>query len=374
MSNFKPDDIITPVQASDESKIAYLTISRAIKAGKIPSTKTKNSITLIYKDFEKWWREYQGEQNLIADRINKSREILEGLNKKSDSSYIIHKYGSVIPGCYVSKKYEQPQESEFLPKNIKYICKSFKLKANCYASVELTSLIKGFRPQKLIIKVTNSMNIETFCEICNITVMGDPQLTNFNGVTDDSMRGNSILFENGLDVSNWSIFGASPGQGLVIDFGNPHVFDIKVEILLSGWETKSDYLGMFVNTNKNKILFAKVKCNANEITKVNILAGRRSAFKANYLQINHFNTRQNIYGITDINNISVLNKQQFDYLDENNISTTHFEKMKQVSFDAFSEIKGKGLDISFDNKSEFEVVNYITLLGEPVDTDLIGQK
>ena len=73
MSKYKPDDIITPVEASKESEIAYLTISRAIKAGKIPSKKEKNIISLVFKDFEKWWREYQDEQNLIAEKINKEQ-------------------------------------------------------------------------------------------------------------------------------------------------------------------------------------------------------------------------------------------------------------------------------------------------------------
>lgn len=365
---------ITVKEASDISNKKYIRIIRAINNKKIPATKTKKSYIMKYGDFEKWWKEIQKEDDLKIENINNNKELLEEFSK-TDIEKSKHKYGYVIPFCAPLQKRDFPQESDFKNKDLKYICKSLQITANSFVSLEITSLVRAFRPSNLAIKViSDKIMAKEFIEICNVTVMGDPQLTNFNGLTDASMRGSSLIFENGLDISNWSIFGASPGQGLVIDFANPHNFDIKVELLLSGWETKSDYLGMLVDTNKNKILFAKIKCDPNKITKTNILAGRRSAFKANNLQINHFSESGNYYAVTNLNNVSVLNKQQFDYLDENNISTTHFEKMKPVNFDAFSEIKGKGLDISFHNKSEYEVINYITLLGEPVDSDLVGTK
>jgi hypothetical protein len=361
MSKYKPDDIITPKQASTESGIEYLTISRAVKIGKIPSKKEKNIISLVFKDFEKWWKEYIAEQDIRIEKINKSKSLLNKLSGIMD-----------YPPCCPIQKYERAQTSEFLDKDFTYICKSVILKSNQIVALEILSIYKNLRPSKLTIKVTEkNSNIESFCEICNVHVLGDPQLLNFNGVTNASLRGISLIFSNELDISNWGIFGGSAGQGLILDVYNPHEKEIKIEILISGWTTKSEYLGQRVtDTNDNRLLFSKINCSANAITKLKLFAGRAGAFKINSLQMN-CNENNNL----EIVDISILKKQQIDYLNEfSSLSTSYFSKFRPIKFDIFGSSEHKGLEISFKNNNSFDIVNYITLLGENCSEDLIGQK
>jgi len=371
MSKYKPDDIITPVEASKESEIAYLTISRAIKAGKIPSKKEKNIISLVFKDFEKWWREYQDEQNLIAEKINKSRELLEklsGNSKKLNKSPYGYAYSAPSCGTGISK-YETPSESEFLDNQITYICKSFELKPESTASVEILSLIKAFRSSRVTIKTTDLVsNRETFCEICNVTVLGEPQLVSFNGVTDASLRGSSLLFSD-LDVSNWGIFGCSPGQGLIIDITNPHKSRIKIEILISGWETKSSYLCSRIwTTNKNRIAFSKITVVKNSISVMKIFAGRSGAIKPNFWKIQSDKSLK-------ITNISVLKKQQIHFINENSeISSDFFSNLSKISIDSFGSCDSQGLEISFKNEYDYDVEVYVSILGEIIDEDLVGTR
>lgn len=374
MSNYKSEDIITPMQASDESKIAYLTISRAIKAGKIPSTKTKNSITLVYKDFEKWWRDYQSEQNLIADKINKSREILEKLSEPSKkTSKVPVLYGFVSNTCTPScgtgiSKSELPLESDFFDNRITYICKSLKLNPYATANVEILSLVKTFRPSKITIKTTDlSSNKETFCEICNVHVLGEPQLISFNGLTDKRLRGSSLLFSD-LDISNWGIFGSSLGQGLIIDVCNPNETEIEIEILVSGWETKSSYLCNRIWTNANKIAFSKITATKNSTSVMKVFAGRSKAFKPNFLKIQSYKSLK-------ITNISVLKKQQIQFTTENSeLSSDFFANLSKISFDCFGDCNSQGLEISFKNKYDHDVDVYLSILGEDVDEDLVGTR
>lgn len=372
-----PNENITVKEASDISGKTYIRIIRAINNKKILATKIKKSYVMKYCDFEKWWKEIQKEDDLKVENINNNKEILEKITEIPKKISRIP-YGSIIgnagtPGCGTgTSKYELPLESDFLDKDFRYICKSFILSPNTNASAELIALIKAIRPCKLTIRVTDIVqNIETFCEILNVSVMGDPQLSNFNGTTDKSMRGTSIFFENEQDVSEWSIFGAHFGQGLIIDVYNPHSTEIKVEILLKGWETKSSFVGTHISKNiYYKFLFSRVECLANKITKVQILAGRQGALKPKYLQINTFNKN-----ITEIIDISVLKKQQIDYLDENNtLNPNHFITLKSINFDIFGESKTKGLDITFKNNTSETIVHYISIIGQPVSEDLVGTR
>lgn len=369
MIKYKPDDIITPTEASKESEIAYLTISRAIKAGKIPFKKEKNIISLIYKDFEKWWREYQGEQNLVADRINKSREILEKLSepsKKTSKGPVL--YGC-IPSCGIGiPKSELPLESDFSDSRITYICKSLKLSPYATANVEILSLVKTFRPSKITIKTTDlSSNKETFCEICNVHVLGEPQLISFNGITDVSLRGSSLLFSD-LDISNWGIFGSSVGQGLTIDVCNPNETEIEIEILVSGWETKNSYLCNRIWTNANKIAFSKITATKNSTSVMKVFAGRSKAFKPNFLKIQSDKSLK-------ITNISVLKKQQIQFATENSeLSSDFFANLSKISFDYFGDCASQGLEISFKNKYDHDVDVYLSILGEDADFDLVGTR
>lgn len=364
MINIKPNDYITIPEASDLSDISYLIINRAVKAKKIPSEKNKNKITMIYSDFEKWWKEYRKEEDLKIEKINKSKEIFEKING-SENNY----YGKCTPVCSPVKKYENPSDSEFLDKDITYICKSFDLKPKSTASVEILSLIKAFRSSKITIKATDLLsNKETFCEICNVTVLGEPQLVSFNGVTDSSLRGSSLLFSD-LDVSNWGIFGCSPGQGLIIDVCNPHESQIKIEILISGWETKSSYLCNRVwITNKNRIAFSKINVAKNSISVMKIFAGRSGALKPNFWKIQSDKSLK-------ITNILVLKKQQIRFVNENSeISSDLFSNLSKINIDSFGSCDSQGLEISFKNEYDYDVEVYVSILGEIIDEDLVGTR
>lgn len=261
-------------------------------------------------------------------------------------------------------------ESTINTKDLKYICKTIVITSDAIYNIDLRSLHAAFKPSKLTIRTTEvGSNTETFCEVCNVTVMGDPQLINFSGVLDGSLRGNSIVFSNELDVSNWSVFGTYPGQGLILDIRNPHPNkEIKVEILMSGYSVKGESLGQNLSTETSKLLFSKITCKANDITKVKILAGRGSAFSPNFMQMNHFEK-----GTLEIVDISVLKKQQIEFLTEtSSLSIDHFSKLRPVKFDTFGSSENRGLEITFKNNFSFDIINYITLLGEPTSDDLVG--
>lgn len=265
-----------------------------------------------------------------------------------------------------SKKYKLPQDSDFLEKDIKYICKSLILEPNTKTTVEICSLFTAFRPSTLKIKVINMVDhSETFCEILNVSVMGDPQVCSFSGISDLSMRGNSLVFENERDVSEWAIFGSSFGQGLTIDIFNPHSAEIKIEMLLTGWETNTNYIGMCLpDYYANKFIFSRVECVKNKITTAHVLAGRSGAFKPKYLQIISNNGKD-----LEIVDITVLRKQQIDYLDESNsLSSNHFRNMKKVNFDVFGASNRQGLEIKFKNNNYYNVTNYITVVGIPASS------
>lgn len=94
---------------------------------------------------------------------------------------------------------------------------------------------KAFKPEKMQIHVVGSCDsaVKGFVEICNITVLGNPQLINFSGETRSNLRGHSTYFKNSKNV-DFSVIGSSKGQGLVIVFSNPHVIDLKIYIKLEG--------------------------------------------------------------------------------------------------------------------------------------------
>ena len=70
---------------------------------------------------------------------------------------------------------------------LKHMFETFILKANheptSYSCLELTSLSGAFFPQSMQMIVKNAKTKEdSFVEICNITVMGDPQLLSITAI------------------------------------------------------------------------------------------------------------------------------------------------------------------------------------------------
>jgi len=130
---------------------------------------------------------------------------------------------------------------------LKHIFETFVLKAfhepSSVYCCELTSLSRAFFPHLMQMIVRNAKTKEdSFVEICNVTVMGDPQLINFNGKTDKRQRGTSLVFKEAQNV-DFAVFGASDGQGLAFNFANPHSFDIEVTIILIGISVETNKVG-----------------------------------------------------------------------------------------------------------------------------------
>lgn len=102
---------------------------------------------------------------------------------------------------------------------------------------------EAFRPTHLQILVKEKFTNKTsFVQICNITVIGEPQLVNFDGVTLIRSRGNSLTFKKETLV-NFGVFGASQGQGLTFQLLNPHQKEVEVTVIVRGESSSSDLYG-----------------------------------------------------------------------------------------------------------------------------------
>ena len=83
-------------------------------------------------------------------------------------------------------------------------------------------------------------------EIANITVMGDPQLINFDGVTNANNRGLTDFYNLQCmpQPVDWAVFGSSQGQGLTIQVVNPDpAQDAILYVAIWGDAASSDLLG-----------------------------------------------------------------------------------------------------------------------------------
>lgn len=129
-------------------------------------------------------------------------------------------------------------------KECKYVVKNSTVFPNAASSVELLSSNKGFLTKTLMMIVLNRSTLEnSIVEIANVTVMGSPQLVGFNGVTDSSLRGSSLLFKEQQNWINFDVFGAYDGQGLTFDLVNPNEYEISVSIILGGLIVSSEMVG-----------------------------------------------------------------------------------------------------------------------------------
>lgn len=129
-------------------------------------------------------------------------------------------------------------------KIIEYICHSFEISPLANCSIELTGCLYPTKPDKLQILVKSlKFGKEKYVELSNVVIMGRPQLITYNGLTNSNERGNSLIFKNYLDISDWGVFGTSQGQGLLFDFVNPFDEKLKVSIVLKGYRSSDDKLG-----------------------------------------------------------------------------------------------------------------------------------
>lgn len=183
--------------------------------------------------------------------IKDLKQLLNTLEntKKEPAKY--SSYGStIIPGCGTSRNKRFEDELQQLrldsdkSKEYKYVVKNSTVSPNAASSVELLSSNKGFLTRTLMMIVLNRSTLEnSIVEIANITVMGSPQLVGFNGVTDASLRGSSLLFKEQFNQINFDVFGSYDGQGLMFNLVNPNEYEISVSIILGGLIVSSEMVG-----------------------------------------------------------------------------------------------------------------------------------
>jgi hypothetical protein len=104
--------------------------------------------------------------------------------------------------------------------------KSLAIPAAAAATVEVLAGRGGaFKPRAVYMVgvSTADPSVNARLEITNITVMGDPQLINFNGVTDVTQRGVTDFYNLQCmpQPVDWAVFGSSAGQGLTFSLLNP---------------------------------------------------------------------------------------------------------------------------------------------------------
>lgn len=165
--------------------------------------------------------------------IKDLKQLLNSLENYDKSKNERNRIKSELPSTKV----------ENYPKNIKFLIENLTLKANHQPNlkkpcIEFTALTQSFYPQSLEMIVKNNKTQEnSFVEICNITVMGDPQLINFNGISDITQRGTSLYFKKQKEI-DFAVFGSSSGQGLGFSLHNPNSFNVDITFIFTGL---SDY-------------------------------------------------------------------------------------------------------------------------------------
>lgn len=127
--------------------------------------------------------------------------------------------------------------------------KSGSIAASANASLEILAGRGGaFKPRAayMVGVATDDPSVNARLEIDNITVMGDPQLINFNGVGDETQRGITDFYNLQCmpQPVDWAVFGSSSGQGLIVDVTNPDDAQAAyLYIAIWGDAASSDLLG-----------------------------------------------------------------------------------------------------------------------------------
>lgn len=182
--------------------------------------------------------------------IKDLRQLLSTLENTKKEPVKNNSYNTTIRCGYTSKNQEFEEKLKQLrsesdkSKDYKYIVKNSTVSPQAASTVELLSSNKGFLAKTLMMIVVNRATLEnSIVEIANITVMGDPQLVGFNGVTDPSLRGISLVFKEQQNWINFSVFGSYEGQGLSFSLVNPNDYEISVSIILGGLIVSSEMVG-----------------------------------------------------------------------------------------------------------------------------------
>lgn len=244
-----------------------------------------------------------------------------------------------------------------------YLTQSKIIKAESFSYIELLAeKSESFKPthMQILVNNPNSNCLSSYVELCNCTVMGDPQFTNSDGILNIRSRGNSLVFKKMLSV-DFSVFGTHVGQGLQLELYNPHYHELEVTVLLKA----NDLLGSrFVSDKTIKYLFNHFQLKSSSIVKVplNNITRSGATFKCSNLQINSFkcNSEEIVYPY--IKNIFCNGESQFENIDDIKLNSIFFEKLRDFEMKEFPS-HGKGTYITLENPYDYDVNCYMTLVG-----------
>lgn len=246
-----------------------------------------------------------------------------------------------------------------------YICKSKIINPHDSDFIEILSeKSPTFKPTHLQIHTNYKENniYSSYVQLCNITVMGEPQLINFDGIANIRSRGNSLVFDRELPV-NFSVFGSSPGQGLTIQIVNPHDIDVEVNLLLKGESSSEDLLGTHIGPSR-RYLFNHFDLKASSTTKIPLNSVTRSGvkFKSNEFQLLCFKSKTDEWAYPYIDNIMINGESQFENIDEMNLNSIFFKELRSFEMKFFPS-HGKGTFITLRNPYDHDLDCYITMIG-----------
>lgn len=280
-----------------------------------------------------------------------------------DHMKTIHEYAQKISDL-TKPKFGADEESPILiPNQHKMLFRCIEnLPGYSHSSVEiLAGKVDAFKPFNVEIKATNIDGETKYVEILNVTVMGNPQLLNFDGVTYSQNRGSSKIFENGLPVT-WQTFGGSSGQGLHFTFRNPNDCDVNISVLITGSENDSTLIGRDFHEIRQNIIFARGECNKKDKLKLNVLAGRAgksTPTKMSIIVLDEKSRQLNI-DLCDIklrNNASMLPGYS-------SIPTNFLDPLRGCDFGTIGSSANQGLIFEFENPTDHNAMVYVTLIEE----------
>lgn len=118
------------------------------------------------------------------------------------------------------------------------------------ATIEIEALAGrggAFKPRAVYMvgigDADSSVNVRF--EILNVTVLGNPQLISYDGLTVLTNRGLSDFFnlQCAPQPVDWAVIGASPGQGLNITVANIGQVDARLYVAVWGDAAEQDLIG-----------------------------------------------------------------------------------------------------------------------------------
>ncbi len=221
----------------------------------------------------------------------------------------------------------------------------------------LSGIFSAFKPFELQIQVKNSKGITKDVEIYNITVMGAPQLINYDGSTITQNRGSSLVF-NSFQNYQFHTFGCSAGQGVWFGFNNPYNEQLTLLITIVGSESNINNIGR--DAEYSRYLFNHGICKKNETTKIEVLAARKGNCKVKKLQIHtlDFDGKK-----SNINILDITHKKSSKFANSENIKipSSFFEDSKEINLGEFGACSNQGLIFEFENPTDKDVRIYISL-------------